>query len=100
MTMQTIDRTGLAFFASKYIWWKSVDEALSQPERVVAQIMNIGDFDDIQNLETLLGAEVLAHVLIHAEIGQFTPRSWSYWHYRLGLSDVDEVPPLPVRRLA
>jgi hypothetical protein len=25
-------------------------------------------------------------------------RSWTYWHYRLGLSAVDHVPPLPVRR--
>ena len=100
MTMQAMDRIGLAFFAGKYIWWKSVDEALAQPERVIAQVMNIGDFDDVQHLETLVGVDMLAHVLSSAEIGQFTPRSWSYWHYRLGLADVDHVPPLPARRLA
>jgi hypothetical protein len=37
-------------------------------------------------------------VLARGEAGQFSARSWAYWHYRLGLAKVDEVPPLPVRR--
>jgi len=41
---------------------------------------------------------MLIEVLTHAEIGQFTPRSWTYWHYRLGIADIDQVPPLPSRR--
>jgi len=70
------------------------------PERVIAQVMNIGDYADVQWLASLVGDEVLREVLTHAEAGQFNERSWAYWHYRLGLSSVDCVPALPVRRFA
>lgn len=86
--------------ASKYIWWKTPEEAVTMPDRVIAQIMNIGDYSDVQILVSQVGDEVLREVLIHAEAGQFNERSWAYWHYRLGLSSVDHVPALPVRRFA
>jgi hypothetical protein len=68
------------------------------PARVIAQVMDIGDYDDVQALVLQVGDEVLREVLRHAEAGQFNERSWTYWHYRLGLAGVDEVPPLPLRR--
>jgi len=68
------------------------------PERVVAQVMNIGDYADIQRLVSQLGEEVLREVLVQAQAGQFNERSWAYWHYRLGLPCEEPVPPLPVRR--
>jgi len=48
--MHQIDRKILKRLAAKYIWWKAPDEALLYPERVVAQVMNIGDYDDVQML--------------------------------------------------
>jgi len=86
--------------ASKYIWWKTPEEAVTMPDRVIAQIMNIGDYSDVQILVSQVGDEVLREVLTYAEAGQFNERSWAYWHYRLGLSSVDHVPALPVRRFA
>ena len=70
------------------------------PERVIAQVMNIGDFADVQLLANQVGDEVLREVLAHAQAGQFNERSWAYWHYRLGMAEVDQVPALPVRRFA
>lgn len=67
------------------------------PERVIAQVMNLGDYDDVQWLAEQVGDDVLCDVLTHAEAGQFNARSWAYWHYRLGLAQVEQVPPLPVR---
>lgn len=62
--------------------------------------MDIGDYDDVRKLSTQVGDEVLRDVLRHADAGQFRPRSWTYWHYRLGLCAVeDRVPPLPARKL-
>ena len=98
--MIQINRESLKPFASKYIWWKTPEEAVSMPERVIAQVMNIGDYSDVQALASQVGDEVLREVLTHAEAGQFNERSWAYWHYRLELSSVDHVPPLPVRRFA
>lgn len=94
------DHQSLKRLAAKYIWWKSAGEAVTMPERVVAQVMNIGDYIDVQSLAEQIGDDYLREVLLHAEIGQFTERSWSYWHYRLGLAKPGHVPPLPARRFA
>jgi len=90
----------LKSLARKYIWWKTPEEAMRMPERVIAQVMNIGDYSDVQALASQVGDQALRAALIHAQAGQFNKRSWAYWHYRLGLSDLDQVPPLPVRRFA
>lgn len=98
--MIKISRELLKPFASKYIWWKTPEEAVTMPERVIAQVMNIGDYSDVQMLVSQVGDDVLREVLTHAEAGQFNDRSWAYWHYRLGLSSVDHVPALPVRKFS
>jgi hypothetical protein len=95
-----ISGEALRTFASKYIWWKTPEEAVVRPERVIAQVMNIGDYADVQALVAQVGDEVLRDVLRRAEAGQFNERSWAYWHYRLGLSTVGQVPPLPVRKFS
>jgi hypothetical protein len=94
-----VERGLLARLAAKYIWWKTPDEALRIPERVIAQVMNIGDYDDVQEMVQALGDETLSDVLRSAEAGMFNERSWTYWHYRLGLAAPGQVPPLPSRRL-
>ena len=40
--------------ASKYIWWKTPDDSVAMPERVMAQVMNMGDYADVQALVHLL----------------------------------------------
>ena len=87
-------------FAAKYIWWKSPEEAIRTPEKIAAQIMNLGDYEDVQALAKAVGDDYLAHVLQRAEAGQFNDRSWAYWHYRLGVSRPGQVPALPERRIA
>lgn len=98
--MKSLERATLRLFATKYIWWKAPDEAVTQPERIVAQVMNIGDYDDVRTLFRLADEEYLRAVLETAEVGEFNERSWAYWHYRLGVSEPGEVPALPQRRVA
>ncbi|MHB8253841.1 MAG: hypothetical protein ACYDEV_09110 [Acidiferrobacter sp.] len=98
--MERINQEALKPFASKYIWWKTPEEAVSMPQRVIAQVMNIGDYTDVVSLAFQVGDDVLRDVLCHAEAGQFSERSWTYWHYRLGLASVDHVPVRPVRKFA
>ncbi len=83
--------------AAKYIWWKTPKEALETPQRVMAQVMDIGDWDDVQALADGVGDAALRDVVAGAQAGQFNPRSWTYWHYRLGMAEFDCVPPLPQR---
>lgn len=94
----TIDKDLLKPFAKRYIWWKSPDEAVQMPYRVIAQVMNIGDWDDVCALCSLVGDEVLRDVIQNAEAGWLNARSWNYWHIRLYAMSDDQVPPMPTRR--
>lgn len=95
--MKEINPEQLKTYAKKYIWWKSPDEAVRQPERVISQVMNIGDYEDVQSMEALVGEDTLKAVIAGAQAGWFNIRSWHYWHYRLGLSHIDNIPNLPSR---
>jgi len=86
--------------AARYMWWKTADEALRYPQQTAAQVMNIGDWDDVQSLARVVGEDYLRAVIRTAEAGQFNARSWAYWHYRLHLAKVGTVPPLPERKIA
>ena len=98
--MDQMDGDVLKRLASKYVWWKTPDEAVAMPERVIAQVMNIGDYADVQTLVHLVGDDALKHVLVDAQAGQFGERSWAYWNYRLGLASLDQLPSMPVRKFA
>ena len=98
--MTDFDSAILQPYARKYIWWKTPDEAVRFPHRIIAQVMNIGTFDDVQALCSQIGEAPLRSVVLNAEAGEFNARSWHYWHYRLGLAKLGEVPGLPVRKLA
>src|SRR3954471_10175961 len=88
--------------AARYVWWKSPEEAMQFPDRVTAQVMNIGDWNDVLELVDTAGEDYLRHVLRHADAGQLNERSWHYWHYRLGLAEygVRPVPAMPARKTA
>jgi hypothetical protein len=84
--------------SAKYIWWKTEGERRWMDRRTLAQIMDIGDYGDVLRVLDEIGEEPFRDVLAHAEAGWLNPRSWSYWHYRLGLIAPGEpVPPLPRR---
>lgn len=89
----------LLAFAQKYIWWKNPAESALFPDRIVAQVMELGTFQDMQELIRVAGEQRTKEVLQRAEAGWFTPRSWHYWHLRLGLCEVGHVPPLPKREI-
>ncbi|HTH77343.1 MAG TPA: hypothetical protein VL593_00075 [Ramlibacter sp.] len=86
--------------ASKYIWWKPGAQAVSQPDRVAAQVMELGDWDDVMLLRESEGDDFLRQVLLRAEAGQFSERSWNYWNLRLGLGRPGNLPPMPTRHFA
>ncbi len=88
--------------ATRYVWWKPVEESMRFPDRVAAQVMNIGDWKDVVDMVNAVGEDYLRQILRHAEAGQLNERSWHYWHYRLGLAEygVRPVPPMPVRKTA
>jgi hypothetical protein len=86
--------------AKKYVWWKTPQESLAKPQRIIAQVMDLGEFEDVKEMAETLGDDQMRHAILHAEPGQFSERSWEYWHYRLGLAEPEKVPHLPRRVFA
>lgn len=86
-------------WARKYLWWKTPEQAVRQPLRVVAQVMDLGDYADVQQLINEVGEDPFKQAIAHADAGHFNARSWAYWHYRLGLAKPGHLPPLPRRNL-
>ena len=84
--------------ARRYVWWLPPDRALALPQRVIAQVLDLGTMADCAALEAHFGRPAMRRVLQRAEPGWFRERSWGFWHYRLGLTQWgDEPPPLPTR---
>ena len=84
--------------AAKYIWWKQPAAVPHDDRRLIAQVMDIGTHEDAEAMRESLGDQALKEVLRSAEPGWFSPKSWHYWHYALGLAVVGKVPALPRRR--
>jgi hypothetical protein len=87
-------------YAARYIWWEAPEQAVRRPLRVIAQVMDLGDFEDANQLLAEVGRLAFREALGQAGPGWFNARSWHYWHYRLGLAEPGaRVPPMPRRRI-
>lgn len=80
----------------RFVWWEKPEWAYAHPSIFIANVMNLGSWDDIQTLRRSIGDEPLKAVLKHAPIGYFSYRSWDYWHIKFNILP---IPPLPEREL-
>jgi hypothetical protein len=79
--------------------WDAMDTRVVAPDRIVRRVMDLGILDDALSLQPLFGRERLVDILRTAPPGSMRPRSWWFWHYRLGLADAThDPPPMPSRR--
>lgn len=81
--------------ATRYVWWNSREWAYIHVDIFLSNVMDLGNWDDIQCLRREVSDQVLKQVLINAPAGYFHPRSWDYWHVKLGIKP---IPPLPKRK--
>lgn len=86
----------LQSLARRYVWWNNTEWALAHADILIANIMNLGSWEDIQALRKEVGDEVLKKVLRHPPPGYFNYRSWDYWHVKFNITP---IPPLPTRKL-
>jgi hypothetical protein len=97
MVLRPDQRAILAPLARRYIWWQPPERSLDHPHRLLAQVMNIGDWHDVQGMCAAMEPEALRQVLAEAQPGEFSRRSWNFWHLRLGLPHGEDLPELPRR---
>ncbi|GJL49504.1 hypothetical protein [Nitrospira sp. M1] len=81
--------------AERVIWFEKPEEALTDPIRFVTYAMTYGTHEDMKVIKQYLSDDDLREVLAKAPPGIFDPRSWAYWHLKLGQYP---PPPQPIRR--
>jgi hypothetical protein len=82
----------------KYLWWKPIDGGPHPEERIIAQIMNLGTYEDILLLEQAVGQARLAEVMHRAAPGWIGERSWEFWRGRLSFGVGAALPAKPPQR--
>jgi hypothetical protein len=82
----------------KFFWWEPVGTQPRSNARILAQAMDQGSFADIRHLETVLGPDLLADVMLNAEPGWLSDRSWEFWRGRLALATSRTIPEEAPRR--
>jgi hypothetical protein len=82
--------------ASRVVWWDTPDRVLAREDDFLCRVMALGTLQDANYVEDTFGSDRLQHALRSAPPGVLDPRSWHYWHHRLGLGAAG---PLPARRL-
>ena len=97
MTTITVESSVVAAtlrrLSSRYCWDSSPERAHLEAERVILRTCNVGTWEDTLDIERVFGTPTLRAILSQSPAGALTPRAWSFWHYRLGLADVDNPPP-------
>jgi hypothetical protein len=84
----------IAALRRKYVWWAPDENERVPAERIVAQAMDIGVYEDILLLEEAFGTAALSRVLKNAQPGWFSKPSWGFWRDRLDLADaLPQAPP-------
>jgi hypothetical protein len=88
----------IAEFGRKYLWWDPVNGQPHSEDRIIAQTMNLGTYDDILLLEQTVGQSRLVQVMRHAEPGWISDRSWEFWRGRLAYATGATIPDSAPRR--
>jgi hypothetical protein len=86
----------LADLAARYIWWR--DAQPPSEDRIIAQVMNLGTYDDVGRLEASYAPQELRAVMLRAQPGWISARSWSFWRARLARAGGGCLPEAPPRR--
>ena len=82
----------------KYFWWEPVGSQPRSDARILAQAMNFASFEDVRRLEMVAGPKRLADVMIDAQPGWISERSWEFWRGRLQRATGAPIPEAPPRR--
>jgi hypothetical protein len=82
----------IAGFGRKYLWWNPPGGQPHSEDRIIAQTMNLGTYDDILLLEQTVGRPRLVEIMLHAEPGWISDRSWEFCRGRLSFATGAAIP--------
>jgi hypothetical protein len=99
MVTDDVPSEAIAEFGRKYLWWEPVGDQPHSDDRIIAQTMNLGTYDDILLLEQAVGTARLVEIMLHAEPGWINDRSWEFWRGRLSFATGAAIPDKAPRRV-
>lgn len=81
--------------AANIIWFESAEQALADPVRFMAYAMTYALPEDMRVIRKYVSDDDFREALERAPPGIIDPRSWAYWHSKMGRYP---APPMPTRR--
>jgi hypothetical protein len=78
--------------AARVCWWEPAEETLKDTPLFLCRVMTFGTWDDASFCLEHFGRDAFRSALLSAPPGLLDPRSWHYWHHRLGMLPVPEQP--------
>jgi hypothetical protein len=96
--MESREQT-LKKLAKEYVWWQPPEKTLANKNDFIAQILNLGTWEDTQIMIGLFSENEIKHALKNHSPGIITEQSWHYWHIKLLHCHPEKVPPLPKRKI-
>jgi hypothetical protein len=88
----------IAELENRYFWWEPVGAQPRSETRIIAQAMDQASFAEVRRLETIVGPERLVEIMVKAEPGWFSDRSWELWRGRLSHATGRSIAAEPPRR--
>jgi hypothetical protein len=98
LAAQSLPKDFASELERKFFWWTPAGSQPRSETRILAQAMSLASFEDVRRLETVVGPHRLADVMLEAEPGWITDRSWEFWRGRLQLATSKVIPEGPPRR--
>jgi len=86
----------LLAISRRIIWFEDPMVSLSQPLRFLAYAMRYATHEDMKIIRSHITDDEFREALRTVPPGIVDPRSWCYWHVRMGIFP---PPPLPERRM-
>ncbi len=80
--------------AANIIWFESAEQALADPVRFMAYAMTYALPEDMRVIRKYVSDDDFREALERAPPGIIDPRSWAYWHSKMGRYP---APPMPTR---
>lgn len=80
--------------AANIIWFEPAEQALADPVRFMAYAMTYALPEDMRIIRKHVSDDDFREALERAPAGIIDPRSWAYWHSKMGRYP---APPMPTR---
>ncbi|GAA0570471.1 hypothetical protein [Rhizomicrobium electricum] len=81
-----------AALARRLVWFEPPEQALADPVRFLAYAFARATHEDMNILRRYLTEADFREALLKAPPGIIDPRSWCYWHVRLGQYPAPAMP--------